>query len=124
MTIMIRQHGNTTKRDLEFYFGEHWKVDFEVKDGNGAVIDLTGATLQWRLVNSLGTTTMTRVVADGITVTSPTSGLCSLSVTPAHQTTAAITEENNYNYEFRVTTSGGIVTTNARGALAVLPSVF
>jgi hypothetical protein len=67
---------------------------------------------------------MTRAVGDGITITGATTGLCSLSVTPAHQTTAAIVEEGNYAYEFRVTQSGGTVSTNASGALVVRPSVF
>jgi hypothetical protein len=120
----IIMHPLSTMRDLEFTFGEHWIVDWEVKDGIGGVINLTGATIQWRLVNPVGTTVMTRSVADGITVTGATTGLCSLSVTPTHQTTAGIVEEGNYAYEFRVTTSGGIVSTNASGALTVRPTVF
>jgi hypothetical protein len=28
-------HPSSTKRDLEFTFGEHWNVDWEVKDGIG-----------------------------------------------------------------------------------------
>jgi hypothetical protein len=121
----IIMHPPATKRDLEFTFGEHWTVDWEVKDGIGATINLTGATIQWRLVlASTGATAMTRTVADGITVTNATSGLCTLSVTPAHQTTAAIVEEGNYAYEFRVTTSSGIVSSNASGALTVRPTVF
>jgi hypothetical protein len=120
----IIMHPPATKRDLEFTFGEHWNVDWEVKDGIGATINLTGATIQWRLVSPTGTTAMTRTVADGITVTNATSGLCTLSVTPTHQTTAGIVEEGNYAYEFRVTTSGGIVSSNASGALTVRPTVF
>jgi hypothetical protein len=122
--VAIIMHPPSTKRDLEFTFGEHWRVDFEVKDGDGSIVNLTGATIQWRLVDKLGATAMTRAVGDGITITGATTGLCNLSVTPAHQTTAAIVEEGNYAYEFRVTQSGGIVSTNASGALVVRPSVF
>lgn len=114
----------STIRDLAFHFGEHWNIDFEVKDGDGAVIDLTGATIQWRLVDPAGATAMTRSVGDGFTITSGVDGFCSLSVTPTHQTSAAVVEEGNYSYEFRVTTAGGQISTNARGALAVLPTVF
>lgn len=122
--VAIIMHPPSTQRDLQFTFGEHWRVDFEVKDGDGSVVNLTGATIQWRLVTPTGTTAMTRSVGDGLTVTNATSGFCNLSVTPAHQTTASIAEEGNYSYEFRVTTSGGTVSTNARGALTVLPTVF
>lgn len=114
----------STQRDLAFHFGEHWNLNFEVKDGDGNAINITGATLQWRLVDKVGATTMTRSVGDGLTVTVGTLGTCALSVTPTHQTAAAIVEEANYAYEFRVTTSGGVVSTNARGAFVVLPTVF
>lgn len=122
--VAIIMHPPSTKRDLEFTFGEHWNVDWEVKDGVGTAINLTGATIQWRLVTDTGVTAMTRTVGDGITVTNATSGFCSLAVSPAHQTTATIVEEGNYAYEFRVTTSGGTVSTNASGALVVRPTVF
>jgi hypothetical protein len=114
----------STKRDIEFHYGEHWVIDFEVKDGDGSTVDITGATIQWRLVDGLGATAMTRVVGDGLAITSGVDGFCTLTVTPAHQTTAAIVEEGNYAYEFRVTTATGTITTNARGAIAVLPTVF
>jgi hypothetical protein len=122
--VAVIMHPPSTQRDLQFTFGEHWRVDFEVKDGDGSIVNLTGATIQWRLVDKVGATSMTRTVGDGITITGATTGLCSLSVTPAHQTTAAIVEEGNYVYEFRVTQSGGTVSTNASGALVVRPSVF
>jgi hypothetical protein len=109
--------------DLEFHLGEHWNVAFQVNDGNNADIDITSATLQWRLSTLSGTTVMTRTVSDGLTITTAATGLCSLSVTPTMQTTASVAA-GRYKWEFRVTTTGGTITVQARGNLNVLPSLF
>ena len=77
-------------QDLEFHLGENWIVDFEVNDGDDENIDITGATLQWRLASPEGDTVMTRTVGDGLTITSGSTGLCTLSVTPVHQSSAGV----------------------------------
>lgn len=114
----------STKHDLEFHYKEHWPIDFEVLDGDGDAIDITAATLQWRMVNAAGTTVMTRTAGDGLTVTSGSAGLCTLLVTPTHQTDASVAQSTRYQWEFKVTTSGGTSSVQARGELVVLPSLF
>lgn len=99
-------------------------VDFEVVDADGDVIDITGATIRWRMSTIAGTTVMTRTEADGITITSGTSGLCSLRVTPSHQTSASVAASTRYQWEFRVVTSGSITSVQARGHVNVLPSLL
>ena len=56
----------STKRDIEFHFGEHWVIDFEVKDGDGTVVDITGATISGGWLIAWGQPPMTRSVGDGI----------------------------------------------------------
>jgi hypothetical protein len=111
-------------QDLAFHLGENWIVDFEVNDGDGENIDITGATLQWRLASPDGTHTMTRTAGDGLTITSGATGLCTLSVTASHQSSAAVQARTNYQWEFRVTTSGGTISVQALGALYVHPSLL
>lgn len=110
--------------DLEFHLGENWIVDFEVNDGDDENIDITGATLQWRLASPEGDTIMTRTVGDGLTITSGTTGLCTLSVTPSHQSNDDVASRTSYQWEFRVTTALGTVTVQASGALYVHPSLL
>ncbi len=110
-------------QDLEFHLGEHWNIKFEVNDGEGTDIDITSATLQWRLSTISGTTVMTRTAGDGLTITGASTGACTLSVTPTHQTTGSVAA-GRYKWEFRVTTTGGTVTVQARGNLNVLPSLY
>jgi hypothetical protein len=109
--------------DLEFHLGEHWNVNFEVNDGNGSDIDITSATLQWRMSTQAGVTVMTRTVSDGLTITTAATGLCALSVSPTHQTNASVTA-GRYKWEFRVTTAAGTITVQVRGNINVLPSLF
>jgi hypothetical protein len=121
--IVARWRRMSLYQDLEFHLGEHWNVNFEVNDGNDANIDITSATIQFRVVTSAGVTAMTRTVGDGITITTAATGLCALSVTPTMQTTASIAA-GRYKWEFRVTTTGGTITVQARGNLNVLPSLY
>ena len=75
----------TVQQDLEFHKGENWIVQYECNDGVGNDINLTGAELEWALATLDSTLVMTRTIGDGITLTSPLEGSCTLSVTPAHQ---------------------------------------
>jgi hypothetical protein len=122
--IVLRwQRNMSLYQDLEFHLGEHWNVNFEVNNGLGIDIDITSATLQWRLSTLSGTTVMTRTVSDGLTITTAATGLCALSVTPTMQTNASVAA-GRYKWEFRVTTTGGTITVQARGNLNVLPSLY
>jgi hypothetical protein len=114
----------STYQDLQFHLGEDWSIDFECKDSSGTVINITAATIQWRLSTVSGTTVMTRSVSDGITITSGSLGTCSLRVTPSHQTTGSVAASTRYYWELKVTTSGGVASVQARGSLEVLPSLL
>jgi hypothetical protein len=114
----------STQLDMKFHLGEDWLVDFECLDADGDVINITGATTRFRLSSISGTTIMTRTESDGITITNGTLGLCSLRVTPTHQTSASVAASTRYEWEFRVVTSGGVTSVQAEGAITVKPSLF
>ncbi len=110
-------------QELDFHLGENWIVDFTVADNAGVAIDITGATLQFRVSSIAGSTVMTRAVSDGITVTSGSAGECRLNVTPAHQTSASITSATRYLWEFRAQTAS-LTTVQAVGHINVKTSLF
>jgi hypothetical protein len=110
--------------DLEFHYGENWIIQYECNDGNGNDINLTGAALEWGMATLNGSPVMTRIIGDGLTLTNALEGEVTLSVTPFHQSDAGITESTSYRYEFRVTTAAGTVAVQAKGMIAVLPSMY
>lgn len=114
----------STVQDLEFHKGEDWVVSFEVNDGIGNDIDITGATINFRLASLTGTTVMTRTESDGFAIDSGTTGECTLRVTSSHQTTAGVAASTRYQWEMRVTTQGGLISVQGRGHLNVLPSLL
>lgn len=114
----------STIQDFEFHKGEDWIVAFEINDGLGEDIDISGATINFRVSTLAGTTLMTRTEADGFSIESGATGLCTLRVTSAHQTTGGITASTRYQWELRVTTQGGLITVQGRGHLNVLPSLL
>lgn len=114
----------SVQTDLEFHSGENWIVQYECNDGSGNDINLTGAELEWALATLDSTVVMTCTIGDGITLTAPLEGSCTLSVTPAHQTTAGITAGTTYRWELRLTTASGTISVQGEGKLAVLPSLL
>ena len=114
----------STVQDVSFHYTEDWTWTLLRKDGDGTPIDISGSALRFRLATIDGTTVMTRTESDGFTVTDGTGGECILRVTPAHQTNAGVAPATRYVWEFRVTTAGNIVMTQAYGHLTVLPSLL
>jgi len=112
-----------TPRDLEFYNGEHWVINFQLNDGDDTDLDLTSSTVAWKLNSNAGAAVMTRTIGDGITLTDPTTGLCSLIVTPTHQTNAGIAANTVYVWSITATLPTGLVTVQADGSLHVKPAL-
>lgn len=109
--------------DMKFHIGSNWGVDCTAKDGSGDILDVTGATIRFRLATISGTTVMTRTEADGITITDGSAGQFSINVTQTHQTNASVTAKT-YQYEIRVVTAGNLALVQARGTINVLPSLL
>jgi len=108
--------------DMEFHLGEHWNISYEVNDGSNDDIDISGATLEWKLSTLAGVAVLTAGVGTGITIVDGATGSCLVSITPTAQTNASVAA-GRYKYQFKVTTGGGTVTIQARGHLNVVPSL-
>lgn len=100
-----------------FYIGETWVISGYVRDANGMIVDLTGATIQLRV--TLGNSLIFDLV--GEILTPATAGAYQFEITPAQQTGLALT---TYRYEVRATLADGTVTTQNVGEITVIPSKF
>lgn len=109
--------------DFPFHIGENWKLVITARDGDGDVIDLTGATIQFRVASS-SASLITATNGSGVTVSSPeTSGVFTVDITPTMQTNASISI-GDYRYECRITTAASLKTVQLRGNISVLPSLY
>jgi hypothetical protein len=100
-----------------FYIGETWIISGYVRDANGIIVDLTGATIQLRI--TLGNS----VIFDriGTILLPPTTGGYQFEITPDQQANLAVT---TYRYEVRATLADGTVTVQNVGEITVVPSKF
>ena len=70
------------RRNLDFYRGETETFSGVLRDASG-VVDLTSATLTWRLGSADGRYThFTLTESDGITISAPTTGAWSITIDP------------------------------------------
>lgn len=113
----------STRIDLEFHYGEHWRLDLTCLDYDGDAIDLTSATLNFRM-KSGSTTVMTRTNGDGCSISVAASGTCVVNVTPTHQSTASVTAGKTYKWEFQVTDQNSTKYTVFHGNLNVKETLF
>lgn len=104
-----------------FYIGETWVISGYVRDANGNIEDLTGATIQLRvtlgnsLIFDLATPT------NGLILTPPTAGGYQFEITPDQQINLAVT---TYRYEVRATLADGTISVQNVGEITVIPSKF
>jgi hypothetical protein len=103
---------------LKFYEGEDWFFSFTTADEDGEPLDLTGATVLFRLSRG-GYEVLTKTADIG--ATSAAEGLGTLIIEPADQSNI---EPQVYRYEIQVTLQDGSKTTQAAGALTVERSLF
>ncbi len=113
------------KQDLTFVKGKHWILNLIATDGDGDVIDLTSATIKFRVSSLTGTTVDTRQTGgSGISITGATLGTYTVVVTPANQTTASIAGSTNYKYEVEITDQNSVVYDQLYGVIKVEPSLI
>ena len=77
-----------------FYIGETWVISGYVRDANGKIEDLTGATIQLRV--TLGNSVIFDLV--GTILQPPTAGAYLFEITPDQQANLPLT---TYQYEVR-----------------------
>lgn len=72
-----------TRINLEFRRGTTKTFSGVLRDSSGAVVDLTNATMTWRMGEADGIQTrLTLSESDGITVSAPTTGAWSITIDP------------------------------------------
>jgi hypothetical protein len=113
-----------TRADLTFTKGRHWVLHLTAQDADGTAIDISGATISFRISTTAGVTTDTRTTSDGISITSGTDGEYTVTITPTNQTSSSIAASTNYKYEVQIVTAGGVYYDNLEGYLNVRPSLF
>lgn len=103
---------------IKFYAGDTWEISGQLTDANGGKLDLTGATIAWKLDDFDGVKNiLTLGVGSGITIVDPPSdGNILIATTPdsTKDLSSAV-----YRDELRVTLSDGTVTTQWAGAIIV-----
>jgi len=102
-----------------FYIGETWTIAGHVRDANGAIVDLTGATIQLRI--TLGNSVIFDLV--GVIIPPPSAGAYQFEITPAQQAQANLAL-TTYRYEVRATLADGTVTVQNVGEITIVPSKF
>ena len=100
-----------------FYIGETWVISGYVRDANGIIVDLTGATIQLRI--TLGNSVIFDLI--GTILLPPTAGAYQFEISPDQQANLAVT---TYRYEVRATLADGTVSVQNVGEITVVPSKF
>ena len=100
-----------------FYIGETWVISGYVRDANGIIVDLTGATIQLRM--TLGNSLIFDLV--GTILQPPTAGAYQFEIPPDQQAGLILT---TYRYEVRATLADGSISVQNVGEITVIPSKF
>jgi hypothetical protein len=100
-----------------FYIGETWVISGYVRDANGVIVNLTGATIQLRV--TLGNSVIFDLV--GTILQPPTTGAYQFEITPDQQTGLVLT---TYRYEVRAVLADGAISVQNVGEITIIPSKF
>jgi hypothetical protein len=117
---MIPLQTSNVHSPLSFDIGDTWLIEFECHDVIGVPLNLSGATIEWRLRDGDGNIIL--LLTDqttGITVMPPPdlntpSFQCVVTLTPAQ---TSIIPAGHYVDRLRITTAQGIVTTQSVGRI-------
>jgi hypothetical protein len=113
------------RHDLTFVKGKDFILNLTATDGDGSIIDITNATIKFRISSTAGTTVDTRQTGgSGIAVVTGTLGTYTVTVTPTVQTSSSIAASTTYKYEVEIEASSGTKYDQLYGYLKVEPSLF
>lgn len=111
-----------TKKNIQFHVGETWVMPFGLHNADNTVLDLTGASVQFRLM--LGATILfDKAIGSGIALTDIVNGEGTITITPAEQVAQGIGKNKTYKYELRATTPE-FVSVQCEGEFKTLASLF
>lgn len=111
-------------QDFELVSGNDKILKFNVKDQDGAIVDLTGATIIWAMATHANSKKpiIEYTSPVQVTITSPaTDGLFEVAILGVD--TEAL-EGAEYYHEARVVSSGGLKSTVAYGVVSLLDNVI
>ncbi|SRR6266550_3865652 len=104
---------------ISLEIGDDWIILVQCTNSDGSPMDLTGAGIEWKLVDpTTGTVLYTLTVGSGISVVTPnTLGQCVVWLTKVQSGTLVAKE---YNDQVRVTTAAGLRSTQSRGRITAI----
>jgi hypothetical protein len=112
------------ERNVELYRGDNRTFKVTCKDGEGAVVNITGATIKFSVKEKIGDTTCkiekSSAVATEINITDAVNGEYEIYLLPADTQNLDI---GSYEYDSELTTTTGKVYTTVRGEFNVLADV-
>ena len=108
--------------DFTMFQGDTKTLEFTVKDGDGAVVDLTGATsIRWNLARRVSSAAIiTKDLDSGITVIDAANGRFDVSLTSADTENLS----GRYYHEAEVIDASGDVATVETGATTINPALI
>lgn len=91
------------------FAGDDRQLVYTLKDQAGAVVDLTGGSISWRaVVSGTDTAVITKTSpSGGVVLTTPTSGICTVTLDPADTSSL----NGTYELDGKFTDSGSNVYT-------------
>lgn len=97
--------GLTMRRTFDMLRGTTFRFDGVARKRDGAIVNLTGATLAWRMgAADKRATSFTLTEADGLTVTNAANGEYEIHIAP---TRTATLNPGIYSHQFEVTEAAG-----------------
>ena len=104
-------------QDFTMYAGDSKTLTVTVTDGAGAAKNITSATITWKMLEEQGgTVKLTKTVGSGIALTTPSSGIFTVTIAAA-DTSAFLAGQ--YYHEAEVTDSGSLVSTVLTGTITL-----
>lgn len=101
--------------------GDTWKIAGTLYNADGSVFNLTGAALEWKLVDANGAPVLDLSLNSGIAVVSAAAGTCLITVTSMQSAAIAA---GAYTDQLRATAVSGDIDTMWTGTIDVRPSLF
>lgn len=106
--------------DITFYAGDSRNLIINVVDQDNNPVILIGATIKWVLVNSQGSSVISKSVGSGITINNASGGQFTISLS-VNDTKGL---SGNFQHIARVTTSDGSSSIVLTGTITVQPSLI
>lgn len=105
--------------DITFYSGDSRNLIINVVDENNTPISLTGANIEWILINQ-GNTILSKSVSSGITINNDSVGQFTISLT----TNDTRSLNGTYQHMARVTTEDGSSSVVLTGTITIEASLI